>query len=160
MAASLMLMATAATTAVSFPDGDEGQSQTVDRTQRRRIGAWVIAGASCVASCAFAQKTLEHWEQSRLLDARSQDLSRSYRDRISLHEQAMVEWEAGNRNRNLTGVTAAATVTASVLLFHLYDDDMGASDAENRAQSRAGRVAWDIDGSVDGRIRLGWSLRF
>ena len=131
-----------------------------DPDHRRRVGAWVIAGASGLATYALTRKTLEHWEQSRILAARSQDLSRPYRERLSLHEQAQLEWETGNRDRNIAAATTVATVTAAILLFRLYDGEVPAPEAGAFEQAESTRFDWHVAGAGDGGVRLEWKLHF
>ena len=130
------------------PEGAEGVDG-IDRTARRRLGAWVIAGTTGAASALFLRAALDHWQSARLLDARSHDPSREFGDRRSLHQQAVEEWEFGNRSRNLAAASGLAALASSALLLHLYGDRSEASRMKLRCATPAA-----------GGLAVGWTFSF
>ena len=115
----------------------------------RKLGAWVIAGTTGAASALFLRAALDHWQSARLLDARSHDPSREFGDRRSLHQQAVEEWEFGNRSRNLAAASGLAALASSALLLHLYGDRSEASRMKLRCATPAA-----------GGLAVGWTFSF
>ncbi len=121
----------------------------IDRAARRRIGAWVISAAAGTATGLFIGSALGHWEEARALDARSRDPARAFGERRSLHEQALAEWEEGNRARTMAAAAGVATLTAAALLLRLYGDEKSSARGELLLKP-----------SLGGGGQVRWSLRF
>ncbi|MAE70505.1 MAG: hypothetical protein CME06_08570 [Gemmatimonadetes bacterium] len=121
----------------------------IDRAARRRVGAWVISAAAGTATGLFLGSALDHWRRARTLDARSHDPSRAFGERRSLHEQALAEWDEGNRARTMAAATGLATLTTAALLLRLYGDE-----------TRPARSELLLKPSLDGGGDVRFSLRF